>query len=82
VPALLLYLALYGYLLQALRKVALHGSQPLTRYCAAASALALLGFAIGSFGPSTMINFLPLGLLYGVCVAVWSAPRFQYHLSW
>ena len=70
VPALLLYLALYGYLLGALRKVALRGSQPLIRYCAAASALALLGFAVGSFGPSTMINFLPLGLLYGVGIAV------------
>ena len=50
--------------------MALHGSQPLIRYCAAASWLALLGFAVGSFGPSTMINFLPLGLLYGVGIAV------------
>jgi teichuronic acid biosynthesis protein TuaE len=69
-PAFLLYLVLYGYLLQALTKVALRGDGALIRYSAAASALALVGFVIGSFGPSTMINFLPLGLLFGVGVAV------------
>ncbi len=69
-PAFLLYLVLYGYLLQALTKVARRGSGSLVRYSAASTALALVGLVIGSFGPSTMINFLPLGLLFGVGVAV------------
>jgi O-antigen ligase len=69
-PALLIFLAIYCLLLQAMARVARHARDPLLRYLGAATGVALLGFSIAIIGPSTAILFPPMAVILGLAVAV------------
>ncbi len=59
----------------ALWPVARHDPDPLTRYLACGTWLALLGWTIGSVGPSSSVGFAPMWILYGLGLAVVSRSR-------
>lgn len=65
----------YVLLMLALLPVARHDPEPLTRYMASGTVLALLGFIVGAFGPSSSVGFAPMWILYGLGVAVVSRAR-------
>jgi len=69
-PALLIFLAIWLLLLQAMARVARHARDPLLRYLGAATGVALIGFGIAIVGPSTAVLFPPMAVLLGLAVAI------------
>ncbi len=73
-PALFLYVLLYVGMLIACVRVARASrgvdGDPYLAIVAAGTGLALVGFIIGSVGPSTVIGFAPLWILIGLSFAV------------
>src|SRR5690606_18215616 len=61
-----LYLAFYLTLLGRQPRAARRATDPLVRYMATAGALALVGWIIGSLGPSTAIHFAPMWIVFGL----------------
>ena len=59
----------------ALWPIARHDPDRLTRYLACGTWLALLGWTIGSVGPSSSVGFAPMWILYGLGLAVVSRSR-------
>ena len=74
-PGFLLHLVFYAALLLALWPVARRDPDPFVRYLASGCFLALAGFSIGALGPSSVVSFAPLWVLYGLCLAVVSWSR-------
>ena len=50
--------------------IARRDPEPLVRYLASGTVLALLGFSVGALGPSSSVGFAPMWILYGVGLAV------------
>jgi hypothetical protein len=48
---------------------------PLVRYLASGTFLALLGFVLGALGPSSSVGFTPMWILYGLALAVIARAR-------
>ncbi len=69
-PALLIFLAIWALLLQAMARVVRQARDPLLRYLGAATGVALVGFSISIVGPSTAILFPPMAVLLGLAIAV------------
>lgn len=65
---LALYALLYLYMLAGNLRVARRTHDPWLRYMGLAGSLALLGFLIGSLGPSTAIHFAPMWITFGLCL--------------
>jgi O-antigen ligase len=61
-----LYLLFYLTLLRRQARAARRSSDPLVRYLCLAGALSLVGWAIGSIGPSTAIHFAPMWIVFGL----------------
>ncbi len=70
-----LHLVFFLLLAIALWPVARHDPDPLTRYLASGTWLALLGFTIGAVGPSSSASFAPMWILYGLALAIVSRSR-------
>jgi teichuronic acid biosynthesis protein TuaE len=70
-----LHLVFFLLLVIALWPVARHDPDRLTRYLACGTWLALLGWTIGSVGPSSSVSFAPMWILYGLGLAVVSRSR-------
>jgi hypothetical protein len=70
-----LHLVFFLLLVVALWPVARHDPDPLTRYLASGTWLALLGWTIGSVGPSSSVSFAPMWIMYGLALAVVSRSR-------
>lgn len=70
-----LHLVFYILLLLALWPIARGDPEPLTRYLAGGTFLALLGFSVGAVGPSSSVSFAPMWILYGLGLAVVSRSR-------
>ncbi len=70
-----LHLVFFLLLAIALWPVARHDPDPLTRYLASGTWLALLGFTIGAVGPSSSVSFAPMWILYGLALAIVSRSR-------
>ena len=48
---------------------------PFVRYLAGGTLLALIGFTVGSLGPSSSVGFAPMWVMYGLGLAVVSRAR-------
>jgi teichuronic acid biosynthesis protein TuaE len=70
-----LHFVFFLLLVIALWPVARHDPDPLTRYLACGTWLALLGWIVGSVGPSSSVSFAPMWILYGLGLAVVSRSR-------
>jgi hypothetical protein len=70
-----LHFVFFLLLVVALWPVARHDPDPLTRYLASGTWLALLGWTIGSVGPSSSVSFAPMWIIYGLALAVVSRSR-------
>lgn len=70
-----LHFVFFGLLLIALWPIARLNRDPLTRYLACGTWLALLGWTIGSVGPSSSVSFAPMWIMYGLALAVVSRAR-------
>jgi O-antigen ligase len=73
-----LYLVFYLTLLRRQARVARRATDPLVRYMALAGALALIGWILGSIGPSTAIHFAPMWIVFGLgmgALVLWGASR-------
>ena len=70
-----LHFVFFLLLVIALWPIARHDPDPLTRYLACGTWLALLGWTIGSVGPSSSVSFAPMWILYGLGLAVVSRAR-------
>ncbi len=69
-PAIALQLVFYVGLIVTLWPVARGDDDPLLRYLASGTVLALVGFTIGALGPSSSMSFAPMWILYGLGIAV------------
>jgi teichuronic acid biosynthesis protein TuaE len=63
---LALYVAFYLTLLIRQLRGARRSADPLVRYLCLSGTAAMVGFVIGSLGPSTMISFSPMWVMFGV----------------
>ena len=70
-----LHFVFFLLLVFALWPIARHDPDPLNRYLASGTWLALLGWTIGSVGPSSSVSFAPMWILYGLALAVVSRAR-------
>ncbi|HMK93714.1 MAG TPA: O-antigen ligase family protein, partial [Thermoleophilia bacterium] len=70
VPALILYVLIYAALLAASFRAAAHSGDRFTRITAAATGIALIGYVVGSLGPSTVLTFTPMWVLFGLAIAL------------
>jgi teichuronic acid biosynthesis protein TuaE len=70
-----LHLVFFLVLLLTLWPIARTDPDPLTRYLASGTVLALLGWTVGAVGPSSSVSFAPLWILYGLGLAVVSRSR-------
>ncbi len=70
-----LHFVFFLLLVIALWPIARRDPDPLTRYLASGTWLALLGWTIGSVGPSSSVSFAPMWILYGLALAVVSRSR-------
>ncbi|MGD9570540.1 MAG: O-antigen ligase family protein [Thermoleophilia bacterium] len=66
VVGLALYLAFFLTLLRGQMRGARRAQDPLVRYMCLAGALALVGWIIGSVGPSTAIHYAPMWIVFGL----------------
>lgn len=70
-----LHFVFFVGLLVALWPVARADPDPLVRYLASGTVLALLGFTVGALGPSSSVSFAPMWIIYGLGLAVISRAR-------
>jgi O-antigen ligase len=61
-----LYVAFYLTLLRRQARAARRTHDPLVRYLGLAGTLALVGWIVGSIGPSTAIHFAPMWIVFGL----------------
>ena len=74
-PGFALHFFFFVVLFLTLWPVARRDPDPLLRYLAGGTVLALIGFTVGALGPSSSISFTPLWLLYGLGIAVATRAR-------
>ena len=70
-----LHLVFFALLVVVLWPIARRDPDRLTRYLACGTWLALLGWTVGSVGPSSSVSFAPMWILYGLGLAVVSRSR-------
>jgi O-antigen ligase len=73
-----LYLLFYLTLLRRQIRAARRTEDPFVRYMAMAGALALIGWILGSIGPSTAIHFAPMWIVFGLsmgALVLWERSR-------
>lgn len=73
-----LYLLFYLTLLRGQVGAARRADDPFVRYLALAGALALIGWILGSIGPSTAIHFAPMWIVFGLsmgALVLWRRSR-------
>ena len=70
-----LHFVFFWLLVFALWPIARRDPDTLTRYLASGTWLALLGWTVGSVGPSSSVNFTPMWIMYGLALAVVSRSR-------
>jgi O-antigen ligase len=73
-----LYLLFYLTLLRRQIRAARRTEDPFVRYMAMAGALALIGWILGSIGPSTAIHFAPMWIVFGLSMGaliLWERSR-------
>jgi O-antigen ligase len=61
-----LYLLFYLTLLRGQTRAARRAADPFVRYLALAGALALIGWIVGSIGPSSAIHYAPMWIVFGL----------------
>ena len=61
-----LYLIFFWTLLRGQARAARRSDDPLVRYMSLAGALSLIGWIVGSLGPSTAIHFAPMWIMFGL----------------
>ena len=61
-----LYLLFYLTLLRGQARAARRAADPFVRYLALAGALALIGWIVGSIGPSSAIHYAPMWIVFGL----------------
>ncbi|MGE0028600.1 MAG: O-antigen ligase family protein [Thermoleophilia bacterium] len=66
VVGLALYVAFFWTLLRGQARAARRSADPLVRYMSLAGALSLIGWIVGSLGPSTAIHFAPMWIMFGL----------------
>lgn len=66
VVGLALYVALYLTLIRGQFRAARRSTDPLVRWLGLSGGLALVGFAVGSLGPSSVIAFAPMWIAVGL----------------
>jgi teichuronic acid biosynthesis protein TuaE len=66
VAGLALYCALYLTLLRGQFRAARRSGDPLIRWLGLSGGLALVGFVVGSLGPSSVIAFAPMWITFGL----------------
>jgi len=64
-------------LIAALWPIARRGPDAFVRYLAGGTLLALIGFTVGSLGPSSSVGFAPMWVMYGLGLAVVSRARLR-----
>jgi teichuronic acid biosynthesis protein TuaE len=75
-----LYLLFYLTLLRRQVHAARRSADPLVRYLSLSGALALIGWIVGSIGPSTAIHFAPMWIVFGLsmgALVLWQQSRKQ-----
>jgi hypothetical protein len=70
-------LVFYLTLLVLLWPILLRHRDPLLRYLATGTWLALIGYSVGALGPSSALSFVPMWILYGLGIAVVVQARLQ-----
>jgi len=73
-----LYLLFYLTLLRRQVRAARRSRDPFVRYLALSGALALIGWILGSIGPSTAIHFAPMWIVFGLsmgALVLWQRER-------
>jgi O-antigen ligase len=75
VVGFLLYVAFYVALMRRQTREARRAGDPLVRYMCLAGTLALLGWIIGSIGPSTAIHFAPMWIVFGLSMGALALAR-------
>ncbi len=75
VVGFVLHLTFYLLLVIGLWPLALRDPDPLVRYLASGTVLALLGFTVGALGPSSSVSFAPMWIIYGLGLALISRSR-------
>ena len=73
-----LYLLFYLTLLRRQMGAARRSRDPFVRYLALSGALALIGWILGSIGPSTAIHFAPMWIVFGLsmgALVLWQRER-------
>jgi O-antigen ligase len=66
IVGLALFIAFYLTLFRGQLRAARRSDDPLVRWLGLSGALALLGFVVGSLGPSSVIHFAPMWITYGL----------------
>lgn len=66
IVGLALYVLFYLTLLRRQGRLARRAHDPLVRYMALAGTLSLIGWIVGSIGPSTAIHFAPMWIVFGL----------------
>lgn len=69
-PGIVFYTLFYVGLIVALSRVSGAAPPGLLRYSATATLIALIGYVVGSFGPSSVFDFAPMWILFGLGLAV------------
>ena len=80
-PAIVLYLLLYLGLLRASFRAATRSRDRFTQLLAAATGISLIGYVLGSVGPSTVVSFAPMWILFGLALAVARRVHFEVAMS-
>jgi teichuronic acid biosynthesis protein TuaE len=77
-PGLIFYLLFFVGLLVALWRIGRDSGDPLLRYLGTATGIAVAGYVIGCWGPSSVFDFPPMWVLFGLGLAVvLRAQRFE-----
>ena len=74
-PGFALHFLFFVALFLTLWPIARTDPDPLLRYFAGGTALALIGFTVGALGPSSAVSFTPMWILYGLGIAVVTRAR-------
>ena len=81
-PALVIFVVLYVTLMRVATRVSRRARDPYLQRVAAGVFLALIGYVVGCLGPSTVISFAPMWILFGLALAVAIAGRRETDGRW
>lgn len=66
IPGFVVFAGMYLTLFRRQARIARTAEDPLVRWLALAGTLSLLGFVIGAMGPSSVIHFAPMWIVFGL----------------